>query len=293
MPLDSSVIAASRAVMPSSARPTGSTSSSLDPAGSLEAWASAVDAFIVDLARVGYSSYTLRDYRTDVMRMAHYLDVAPEDVHGGHLRDMDAFLALEGLGQQARRRRTSAYRKFLEWRRGKLIRESVADKVLALASELRWEDRVLVMFPYLSGMRLAEIAQLEWRDIRRGKELLVCRRGHRLLPLHPTLATLMNERRLIGPLAPYAPILSGPSGFPINPRTLHSRFRRLMAKLGFADVKPEDLRRDAATALMRMGAPDGLLKAFLGKDRGRVTAPRRGRMIDLECLRDRILRLPL
>lgn len=225
--------------------------------------------------------------------MAHYLDVSPEQLHGGHLKQMDRFLAIEGLGKQARRRRISAYRKFIEWRRGRLVRPAVADKVLAHIPELEWRDRILVMFPYLSGLRLAEIAQLEWRDLRRGKGLIICRRGMRLLPMHPRLVDLVNEQRLVGPLAPYAPVLPGPSGFPINSRTLHSRFRRLMAKLGHDRVKPEDLRRDAAMSLARMGAPDGLLKAFLGKDRGRVTAPRRGRMIDLECLRDRIGRLPV
>ena len=49
----------------------------------------AVAAFGEDLARGGYSSYTLRDYRTDVMRLGLYLDIAPESVGEEHLAQME------------------------------------------------------------------------------------------------------------------------------------------------------------------------------------------------------------
>ena len=81
-----------------------------EPATRLAAWGEAVDAFVADLGRHGYSSYTQRDYRTDVMRMAHYLDIPPDTVHGGHLKQMNRLLAFEGLGDQARRRRRTRRR---------------------------------------------------------------------------------------------------------------------------------------------------------------------------------------
>lgn len=256
-------------------------------------WVAAVEAFADELARGGYSSYTLRDYRTDVMRMGVYLDIAPASLGEEHLSQMEVFLAMEGLSEQARRRRVSAYRKFLEWRDGHLSREAVAPGILRAAREFEWHDRVLINFLYLAGLRLVEIAEIEGRDLKRRKGVVTTRRGQRHVPLHPRLIDLVNELRTSGPLAPYAPLIPGPRGFPVNARTLHSRFHRLVQRTGFEGTKPEALRRDAAVALGRMHTPDGLIKAFLCKDKGRITAPRKGRMIDLECLRERIGRLPL
>ena len=256
-------------------------------------WVRAVAAFGEDLARGGYSSYTLRDYRTDVMRLGLYLDIAPESVGEEHLAQMEVFLAMEGLGQQARRRRTSAYRKFLDWRDGRLLRDPVAPRVLSASAVLPWCDRVLIGLVYLAGLRLVEIAALEGRDLKRRKGVVTTRYGQRHVPLHPRMIGLLNELKTSGSLAPYAPLIPGPQGFPVNARTLHSRFHRLMHRVDCVGTKPEDLRRDAAIALAHMNTPDGLIKAFLCKDKGRITAPRKGRMVDLECLRDRIGKLPM
>jgi hypothetical protein len=58
-------------------------------------------------------------------------------------------------------------------------------------------------------------------------------------------------------------------------------------------VRPDDLRRDVAAHLIAEGTPMGLVAAFLARDRGRPVAPRRGRMLDLECIAPRLDRLPL
>ena len=284
MPLPSSLLAVAPSALPTAAP---------EAPRFQQDWARAVVAFGDDLARGGYSFYTLRDYRTDVMRLGVYLDIAPESVGEEHVAQMEAFLAMEGLGEQARRRRTSAYRKFLDWRDGRLLRDPVAPRVLRASAALPWCDRVLIGLVYFAGLRLIEIAVLEGRDLKRRKGVVTTRRGQRHVPLHPRLVDLLNELKTSGVLAPYAPLIPGPQGFPVNPRTLHSRFHRLMQRIDCAGTKPEDLRRDAAMAFAHMNTPDGLIKAFLCKDRGRITAPRRGRMVDLECLRDRIGKLPV
>ena len=44
---------------------------------------------------------------------------------------------------------------------------------------------------------------------------------------------------------------------------------------------------------MAAGTPQGLVAAFLARDRGRPVAPRRGRFLDLTCLEPRLETLPL
>lgn len=256
-------------------------------------WVRAVDGFSRALTESGYSPYTLRDYRTDVARLALCVNVEPSELSEEHLGQMDGCLVTEGISEQGRRRRISAYRKFMEWRDERLVRDPVAPEIYRLCEAEDWADRVVVGFLYLTGLRLVEIAGLEGRDVRRRKGLVTTRRGARHVPLHPELVELVNELRVSGVLAPYAPLIPGPRGFPVTARTLHSRFHRLMKRIGHDRVKPGDLRRDGAHGLARMHTPEGLLKAFLCKDRGRITAPRKGRFVDLECLRDRIARLPL
>ncbi|HMS15921.1 MAG TPA: tyrosine-type recombinase/integrase [Planctomycetota bacterium] len=153
-------------------------------------------------------------------------------------------------------------------------------------------DQVLVAAISYAGLRPCELVQLEGRDIRMKQDLITCRSGMRVIPMHPTLKEVLLRYRREFPQPPYRPLLPGPNGFPVNTRTLHARFRRLMTRIGLPDVCPESLRRDTAARLRAMGAPPGLVRAFLGKDQGRACAPRRGQHNDLTSLRQRLFRVP-
>jgi hypothetical protein len=74
---------------------------------------------------------------------------------------------------------------------------------------------------------------------------------------------------------------------------MHARFRRIVRRLGWPVLRPDEVRRDVAAHLMSTGTPQGLVAAFLARDRGRPVAPRRGRFLDLTCLESRLETLPL
>lgn len=256
-------------------------------------WRPVVEEFVKELVARGYSAYTIRDYRTDVVRLASWLDLAPHDLEPRHLMLADEVMARDGLDLAARRRRRSAYQRFLVFLDGQRIREPLAPGLLQKARMLPAGDRLLFGLTCLSGLRLVEISQIEGRDIRLRKGIITCRSGYRILPLHPALRALILEVRREHPLVAFRPILPGLNGYVLNGRTLHSRFHRAAAKLGFAGLRPDDLRREVSEFLMRLGTPPALVRAFLGKDRGRPVAPRHGRFLDLTCLADRVARIPV
>ncbi|HYC78787.1 MAG TPA: hypothetical protein VEI02_14275, partial [Planctomycetota bacterium] len=104
---------------------------------------------------------------------------------------------------------------------------------------------------------------------------------------------LVEEVRREAPLLAFRPILPGANGFPVNTRTLHARFRRLAQRIGAPTLRPDDLRRELAAHLVEQQVPQGLIAAFLARDRGRPVAPRHGQMTDLTCLAERLGSFPL
>lgn len=263
------------------------------PPGWAQRWSQAAAAFDADLEARGYSTYTRRDYRTDVLRLGVRLGIPPEQLGSRHLKDADAVLQQEGLSLAARRRRLSALGRFLEFQAARHRPKPLGPRVLQAVADQSPLDRLLVALVYLAGLRLPEVAGLEGRDIQLKKEVLTTRLGYRRLPLHPCLKTELVALRTVLPLAAYRPVVSGANGFAVNARTLHGRFQRLMGRVDMPQVKPEALRREVAVYLMTRGVPPGLVTAFLGRDRGRPVAPRKGRLVDLTCLRDRLANLPV
>jgi integrase len=262
-------------------------------AGSQCEWIEAVAAFTEDLAERGYSAYTLRDYRSDVLRMATLVQVPPLALGEEHRGLVEAALEGEGMTLAARRRRLSAFNRFLAFMRTRREPVLVGPAVFEAAGNVSPSDQLLVGLVYLGCLRLAEVAHLEGRDVRLRKATLTTRLGYRILPLHPRLAEVVRGMRFHAPLATYRPVLPGIAGFPVNARTLHGRFQRLAAASGHVGLKPDALRREMSRFLIHDGAPPGLVKAFLGKERQEPLAPRRGRLLDLTCLRERLGRVPV
>ncbi len=255
-------------------------------------WREAVEGFVRALVEKGYSSYTIRDYRQDVMRLGNYLDIGPGELTSDHFPVISGLLEAEGVSLGVRRRRLSAYARFLEWQEAEAERPRVGPALLAAATFLDPPERAMLGLIYLGGLRLTEVAALEGRDIRTRKRSLLTRTGYRIVPLHPRLHRILLDLRRLFPFVTYRPLIPGADGFPLNSRTLHGRFQRIVAAAGFPELKPDALRREAAAFLAREGTPAGLVHAFLGKDRGRPLAPRHGRLVDLTCLADRLSRLP-
>jgi integrase len=256
-------------------------------------WIKAVAQFTEDLSSRGYSSYTLRDYRTDVLRLAASLDIGPGEVGAEHLEVIEGVLLDQGLGLNARRRRLSAFNRFIAFMKSAMSSPYVGPGILRAAMRSAPLDHLLVGLVYLGGLRLQEIAHLEGRDIRTRKGTITTRLSYRIVPLHPYLRDIVQGMRYQLPLASFRPVMPGINGFFVNARTLHGRFQRMVDRAGMSGVKPEMLRREVSRFLITQGTPRGLVKSFLGTDRGKPLAPRRGRMADLTCLRNRLEKLPI
>jgi integrase len=258
------------------------------PARSLNAaWAEWVEAFVAHLQVRGYSALTIRDYRADVLQLAQALAIAPEEASEADLGVLARRLAEAGATVRAVRRRVAAYARFLAFLRSRRA-PPLLQALLGDVAGWTPPDLLLLRLLALAGLRPAEIARLEWRDVRLRREELCVRAGMRLVPLHPDLVQSLREVAGLELALPYRPVLSGWNGFPLNVRTVHARFHRIAGLRELPEARPEDLRREVAERLLRLGTPPGLVRAFLGKDRGRPIAPRRGKFVDLTCLAPRL-----
>ena len=256
-------------------------------------WVRVTEAFSRDLATRGYSAFTLRDYRSDVLRLGLELDLSPDDVRGEHLETVEEILVRCGVGKTARRRRLSAFNRFLAYQLTRRALPVAGPSMLRAAAQSSPVDHLLVALVYLGGLRLAEIVHLEGRDVRMKKVTLTSRLGYRLIPMHDHLHRVLGGLRDHQPIAAHRPIMQGAKGFPVNTRTLHGRFQRIAKRAGLVRVKPDVLRRETAAHLIGEGAPRGMVQAWLGNDRGELLAPRKGRLSDLTSLRPRLSSVPL
>lgn len=260
------------------------------------AWTRSVHAFLNELETLGYSPLTRRDYGADLLRLGARQGLLPQDKDVQRALSEAARLdALEGLQAAALRRRAAAYHRFFRWLEQHEEQEGpVGGLLVERLDRVPVEDRVLVGLLYFAGLRLREIATLEGRDLRERAGVVRCRSGWRELPMHPRLAVWLDELRQELPRMPYRPILPGQRGFPASPRTLHARFARCVAAVGLdGAIKPDRLRREAAAHLRASGACAGLVQGFLGVDRGRAVAARKGMLLNLAALRHAIRTLPV
>jgi site-specific recombinase XerC len=263
-----------------------------DPSIALS-WDEAVRAFLVDLASRGFSSLTLRDYQGDVDRLRRSVSVAPADLSDAAIETALAAWRREGAASVALRRHRSALRKFLGFLRRTAEGAVGGAEIWRRAASSPPCERLLLGFVAAAGARLPELCALEGRDLRLRAGEVRLRAGLRLVPLHPALTELIVATKDELPSAPFRPLFGGRQGFVVNTRTMHARFRRAAIRIGAPDLRPDDLRRELAAHLVSVKTPPGLVAAFLGRDRGRPVAPRRGTLTDLSCLAERLASYPL
>lgn len=256
-------------------------------------WSEALRAFAYDLRRRGYSALTMRDYRSDIAQLSTLSPATPSEIDDESLETAWLALRRAGFGPAVLRRKRAAHHSFLQFMRERDRTEPLAISLWKGAAGEPAADRILLGLLIAAGARLTEIPSMEGRDIRLRSGTVQIRHGMRILPLHPALRDLFEASRQEVPLLPFRPLLPGINGFPVNARTMHARFRRLCRRLGWPNLRPDEVRRDVAAHLMASGTPHGLVAAFLARDRGRPVAPRRGRFLDLTCLEPRLDQLPL
>ncbi|MSR75236.1 MAG: hypothetical protein EXS14_07190 [Planctomycetes bacterium] len=256
-----------------------------------ESWGDAVARFSRVLLTRGYSRFTVRDYTSDVFRLAGQVDVLPEKLCAEHISRTEHTDHVAGLAVQTQRRRASAYAMFHAWIRQDPALGDPAALLLAENSPLVAEERMLVALTALAGLRLNEIRHLEGRDISVRQQVVRSRMGWRIIPMHPELLRLIEEHAASRPLHSYRALIMGPSGYRVHERTLHGRFHRMAVRCEVPTLTPDMLRRATAERLRVLGTPPTLVRAFIGLERSQPLAPRRGQFIDLSCMRERIRQL--
>lgn len=257
------------------------------------AWEEAERNFVVDLRRRGYSLLTLRDYQGDVERLRAEVDAAPAELRPADVDRTLAAWAAGGMSAGILRRKRSALRGFLAFLGRSEERTLPAAEAWSRLMRLAAPDRLMVALVAAAGARLHELCALEGRDLRSRSGVVRFREGLRIVPMHPALRLVVDDARREMPLVAFRPVLPGHNGFAVNTRTMHARFRRAAIRLGAPDLRPDDLRRELAAHLTARETPQGLVAAFLARDRGRPLAPRRGGLADLTCLSERIASYPL
>ena len=254
------------------------------------------DAFLAHLAvERRMSAHTLDGYGRDLLALCDWLDArgiaAWTQLDGETLR---AFIAAEhrrGLGATSLQRRLSACRSFFAWqlRRGLLpanpatgLRAPKAprklpnvldpDEMTRLvevtdAEPIGKRDRALLELMYSSGLRLAEVCGLHWRELDLDAGMVrVTGKGSktRMVPVgrHASAALRAWREESAGPTnkqsannAKHAdaecPVFPGRGGAPISPRAIQLRLRQLAQQQGiWKRVHPHLLRHSFASHVL-------------------------------------------
>src|SRR5690554_1272061 len=227
------------------------------------------------------SAHTLDAYRRDLAALCGWAEkdgTAPEALDGARIR---AFVAAEhrrGLAPSSLQRRLSACRGWYRWllRHGRIQadpttgvraprRSSDLPKVLdpdeakALVevppdAPLGLRDRAMLELFYSSGLRVAELCALRWRDLQLDDGLVtVLGKGsrQRSVPVGSHARRALEEWQAESGAAGDAPVFPGRGGRPISPRTVQARMRLLAQRQGlFKRVHPHLLRHSFASHVL-------------------------------------------
>lgn len=264
--------------------------SSSDPA--------AVTRFLEEMAHQRRASpHTLDAYRRDLRRLRSFAGDTPlETLEFHRIRRFAMQLHGEGLAPRSIARMLSAWRAFYRWlgRHGeigrnpaegirapraprKLPKALAVDQTKALLDaeaedELELRDKAMFELFYSSGLRLAELASLDWPgglDLREGEVIVTGKRGktrnvpvgdkareavRAWLDLRPTLAA-ENEKALF----------VNQRGGRLSPRSIERRLARWAQKQGLGiHVHPHMLRHSFASHVLQSSGDLRAVQEMLG-----------------------------
>lgn len=251
--------------------------------GGTAAVAPEVDAFLDSLAvERRMSAHTLDAYRRDLAALAAWAGPQGVAVAALAAEQLRAFVAAEhrrGLSPKSLQRRLSACRSFYAWllKHGRIAANPAAavrapkaprrlpqvldvDEANALVeldddSPIGLRDRALLELFYSSGLRLAELCALRWRDLDLGEGLVtVLGKGgrQRVVPVGSHACRALEAWRGAGAAAAAeAPVFPGRGGAPISRRAVQVRIATLARRQGlFKHVHPHMLRHSFASHVL-------------------------------------------
>jgi integrase/recombinase XerD len=250
-----------------------------------------------ELQRRNFSPTTIRSYLYAVERFARHFKCRPDRLNHTHLRSYQAHLLRTGqLQPKTVRLHVSALRFFFvkTLRRRYLLDDTPYPKApQRLPSILSVEEmarlieaadglyhRTMVMMLYSTGMRSAELLQLQVADIDSRRMLIHIRHGKggrdRYVPLSPTLlATLRVYYRWMRPQTWLFPgtVHNWRADKPITKRVLWDAVVVAATRAGFRKrVSPHLIRHSYATHLLESGADLRTIQLLLGHVNIRHTA---------------------
>ncbi len=253
------------------------------------------DAHLIDLWLHNRSDHTRRAYRADADRFLLQVGHPLQAVTLGELQDFADSLA--GLKASSRVRTLAAVKSLLAFghRLGYLPfdvgralklparREGLAARILEetdvqrmLALETHPRNRVLLRLLYASGIRVAELCALRWRDVRPradgAGQIAVWGKGAKeraiLLPaaVYQDLLALHERDARAGGASEDAPVFcSRKGGGPLDTSQVLRVVRAAATRAGIAaKVSPHWLRHSHATHALERQAPIHLVAATLG-----------------------------
>ncbi len=228
----------------------------------------------------GVSVHTLDAYRRDLTALSQWCATQDLDLVGLEAGSLRSFIAAEhrrGLSPKSLQRRLSACRSFYAWllRHGRITASPAsairapkaprklpqvldADEVKVLVEvptdvPLGLRDRALLELFYSSGLRLAELCSLLWRDLDLEDALVtVLGKGsrQRSVPLGSYARIALAEWRASTGAGSDSPVFPGRNGA-ITPRAVQYRLRQLAQRQGLTKaVHPHMLRHSFASHIL-------------------------------------------
>jgi len=247
------------------------------------------------------SEHTAKSYAFCIDRFLKAVDKPVAEVT---ITDAARYLAtLDGLSPASKAHHISATRSFLKFlqsqgviaastldvlRRPRVaitsmtryLTETEAEKLIAASADVSWPCYLSVAALMLTGLRVSELAQAQWRHLFRDPEgrlgLLVVGKGgkERVVKVRGDLFELLCEQRTRMGLAAVldgkdkTPLLANRKGEAYHTRSLHKLVAKAAVKADLKkDVSPHWLRHSFATLAALGGAPAFQLQQDLGHSR--------------------------
>ena len=242
-----------------------------------------------ELQRRNFAPTTVRSYLSAVERFARHFTCRPDRLNQTHLRSYQAYLLRTGqLTPRTVRLHVAALRFFFvkTLKRRYLLDDTPYPKaprrlptILSVEEMARLIDaadglyhRTMLMVLYSTGMRSAELLQLQVADIDSRRMLIHIRHGKggrdRYVPLSPTLlATLRVDHRWMRPQTWLFPgtVHNWRADKPITKRVLWNAVVIAAERAGLRTrVSPHLIRHSYATHLLERGADLRTIQLLLG-----------------------------
>jgi integrase/recombinase XerD len=245
------------------------------------------DQRVLDMWLHGKSEHTRRAYRADVER---FLSFAQKALSAVALGDVQAFSdSLADLAASSRARTLAAIKSLLSFShrigyapfnvgaavRLPSVKNRLAERILPesdvhrlIALEPNARNRVLVRLLYAGGLRVSEVCDLTWRDVReRGDagQVTVYGKGGKTRHVLLSVDTWHELAALRGGPNPDAPVFRSRKGGHLTPVQVLRIVRAGGHRAGIEEpVSPHWLRHAHASHALDRGCPISLVQATLG-----------------------------